>query len=264
MSYQVKLNVFEGPFDLLVYLIETAEMNIYDIQIAEITDQYLSYVRQLKHTDVAAAGEFMVLAAALIEIKSKMLLPRPKKEEEKDADEDPRDELVQRLLEYKRFKGAASLLSLQEEEQSLVHTKPKEDLSVYTKEPDVYLSLDLKQFTKAFLLFLIRKKRLEDMQKTYARVKRQKMSMETRMKQICYLILSKKRMKFRQLLRGDEGLPHVVLTFASMLELAKQRAIGVDQQVNFGEISLFPGEKADSEDWERNSEDWESVGEYEG
>lgn len=252
MSYQVKLNVFEGPFDLLVYLIETAEMNIYDIQIAEITDQYLSYVKQLKQTDVAAAGEFMVLAAALIEIKSKMLLPRLKKEEERGSEEDPRTELVQRLLEYKRFKGAASLLSLREEEQSLVHTKPKEDLSVYTMEPDVYLSLDLNQFTKAFLLFLIRKKRLEDMQKTYARVKRQKMSMETRMKQICHLILSQKRTKFHQLLLGEKGLPHVVLTFASMLELAKQRAIGVDQQVNFGEITLFPGEKADWEDRERD------------
>lgn len=254
MSYQVKLNVFEGPFDLLVYLIETAEMNIYDIQIAQITDQYLSYVRQLKQTDVAAAGEFMVLAAALIEIKSKMLLPRPQKEEEKGFEEDPRNELVQRLLEYKRFKEAASLLSLQEEEQSLVHTKPKEDLSVYTMEPDVYLSLDLKQFTKAFLLFLIRKKRLEDMQKTYARVKRQNMSMETRMKQICHLILGKKRMKFHQLLRREEGLPHVVLTFASMLELAKQRTIGVDQQVNFGEITLFAGEKAASEGWGRKQE----------
>ena len=93
MSYKVKLDIFEGPFDLLVYLIENAEMNIYDIQVSKITNQYLAYIDQMKTLDVTLASEFMVLAAALIEIKSKMLLPRIKSEGEGLIDEDPRADI---------------------------------------------------------------------------------------------------------------------------------------------------------------------------
>jgi segregation and condensation protein A len=132
MSYKVKLDVFEGPFDLLVYLIENAEMSIYDIQVSEITSQYLEYVDQIKSLDVELAGEFMVLAAALIEIKSKMLLPRMKAEDNKElTEEDPRAELVQRILEYKEIKKGAEYLAIQEEQNSRVLTKPQEDLSYF-------------------------------------------------------------------------------------------------------------------------------------
>jgi segregation and condensation protein A len=131
MSYKVKLDVFEGPFDLLVYLIENAEMSIYDIQVSEITSQYLEYVDQIKSLDVELAGEFMVLAAALIEIKSKMLLPRMKAEDNKElTEEDPRAELVQRILEYKEIKKGAEYLAIQEEQNSRVLTKPQEGLVV--------------------------------------------------------------------------------------------------------------------------------------
>ena len=105
MSYRVKLNVFEGPFDLLVYLIEHAEMSIYDIQISEIVKQYMEHVKAMQITDVNVSSEFMVLAAALLEIKSKMLLPRAVPEEgSAEVAEDPRTQLVAKLLEYKKFK----------------------------------------------------------------------------------------------------------------------------------------------------------------
>ncbi|MBR5489229.1 MAG: segregation/condensation protein A, partial [Firmicutes bacterium] len=144
MSYKVKLQTFEGPFDLLVYLIENAQMSIYDIKISEITSQYLAYIQTMQETDVYVASEFMVLASALIEIKSKMILPRMV-----DAtgggvvEEDPRTELVQRLLEYKRFKQAAEILAEQEERCSHIYEKPQEDISAYLEEPDEYLRLDL-------------------------------------------------------------------------------------------------------------------------
>ena len=114
MSYRVKLNVFEGPFDLLVYLIEHAEMSIYDIQISEIVKQYMEHVKAMQITDVNVSSEFMVLAAALLEIKSKMLLPVETVEAE-ETGEDPRLELVNRLLEYKTYKYIAHTLSVQDD-----------------------------------------------------------------------------------------------------------------------------------------------------
>ena len=109
--YKVRLQSFEGPFDLLVYLIETAEMSIYDIKISQITNQYLEYLQAMQERNIAVATEFMVLAASLIEIKSKMILPRVSQEETALTEEDPRTELVERLLEYKRFKQAAQLFN---------------------------------------------------------------------------------------------------------------------------------------------------------
>lgn len=238
MSYKVKLDVFEGPFDLLVYLIENAEMNIYDIRVSEITSQYLDYIEQIKKQDAVVAGEFMVLAAALIELKSKMLLPRTKVEGILDEEEDPRDELVQKLLEYKRFKAASEYLEKQEDRMRGIFTKPQEDLAPYALEPDEYLNLDMSQFMKAFQIFLNKKKKLEDIKKRYARVERQRMSIEARIEQMKNFFLRKKRGTFSELLDGKTSRYHIVLTFMSMLELLKQRAITVHQSVNYGEITL--------------------------
>ena len=151
MGYRVKTDVFEGPFALMVYLIEHARMSIYDIRIAEITDQYLEYVGDMEKADVGAASEFMALAALLLEIKSKMLLPRaPVSTGEEEAVEDPRTELVAKLLEYKKFKAASEMLERRMEENSGFLEKPQEDLNEYTGEPDEYLALDIEQFVSAF------------------------------------------------------------------------------------------------------------------
>ena len=109
MSYKVSLRSFEGPFDLLVYLIENAQMSIYDIRISEITSQYLDYIDRMKALDFNVATEFMVLAATLIDIKAKMLLPRHTLQGQSEAEEDPRSELVERLLEYKKYKKGADI-----------------------------------------------------------------------------------------------------------------------------------------------------------
>ena len=116
MSYQIKLEIFEGPLDLLLHLIRKHEINIYDIPIALITSQYLQYLEIMKSLDMEVAGEFLVMASTLTHVKSRMLLPPPENPESDEDGVDPRDELVQRLLEYKRFKNAA--LDLEEKEHT--------------------------------------------------------------------------------------------------------------------------------------------------
>ncbi|GAB1475853.1 segregation/condensation protein A [Bacillota bacterium] len=246
MVYKVKLDVFEGPFDLLVYLIENAEMSIYDIRVSEITKQYMEYVESIQKTDALLAGEFMVLAASLIEIKSKMLLPRKSIEDGTDLSGDPRSELVQRILEYKKYKMAASCLEEQESKLQRIHTKPGEDLSIYTMEPDIYLNLDLIPFVKAFHLFLQKKRRLEEIQKRYNVVRQQQMTVESRIEQIKRMFGLKKRLKFRDIIGSERSRQNVVLTFLSMLELIKQKAVKFNQNTNFGEIT-FTIEKKDAD-----------------
>lgn len=240
MTYKVKLDIFEGPFDLLVYLIENAEMSIYDIRVAEITKQYIEYIERIQKTDVVLAGEFMVLAASLIEIKSKMLLPRLKMDGEPEFSEDPRSELIEKLLEYKKYKKAAALLEQQEDYVRQIFTKPQEDLGLYVKDPDYSLNLDLTQFVKGFNLFLQKQKKMEDIRKRYAVAERQQMTMETRVEQLRNLLFGKKKLKFPDLLDQGTNRYQVVLTFLSMLELIRQKHVRVQQNVNFGEITIIP------------------------
>jgi segregation and condensation protein A len=241
MTYKVKLDVFEGPFDLLVYLIENAQMSIYDIQVTEITKQYMDYIERAKMLDVALASEFLVLAATLIEIKSKMLLPRMKIDDEGNVEyEDPRSELISRLLEYKRFKNAAELLSKCEEEALLIFEKPQEDISQYTNEPDVYLSLGIKQFVLAFNQFLYKKKRLEEIQARYMPVDEPRLTVEEKIDFIkkIFKVKNKRNVSFRDLIRAEYDKYEVAVTFASVLEMAKQRTVKLKQQVPFGEIKI--------------------------
>ncbi len=247
MGYKVKLDQFEGPFDLLVYLIEHAKMSIYDIRVSEITTQYLAYIEQMKRQDILVGSEFMVLAAMLIELKSRMLLPRPKTADGAEEAEDPRKELVQKLLEYKKCKAASELLRKREEQMQYVYVKPQEDLAEYTKEPDEVLNMDLNQFVKAFHLFLIRKRRLEEVRRTYARIERQRVTIENRIQQMRESLTGKERLTFRELLMGATSRYDVVVTFMSLLELLKQHAVTAQQDVRYGEITVSLVEAAGAE-----------------
>lgn len=250
MSYKVKLQSFEGPFDLLVYLIENAQMSIYDIEISKITSQYMAYLEAMQEMDIAVSTEFMVLASSLIEIKSKMILPRISESGEEVIDEDPRTELVTKLLEYKKFKKAAEILQQQEEVCSRIFQKPQEDISVYLEQPDEYLSLDLKQFAGAFSSFVERKQRVEAVRKQYTRIRRDKASMESR---ISY-ILGKVRKKlgqvfdFRELIVDKEDKYDIIVSFMSVLEMAKERVINVKQKVTYGNIEIESGERINEGD----------------
>ena len=240
MGYKVKLNQFEGPFDLLVYLIENAEMSIYDIKISEITRQYLEYMDEMKKLVVPVAVEFMVLAAALIEIKSKMLLPRVSPDEDGVVSEDPRSELVEKLLEYKQFKAMAEMLQQREEAGLRILEKPQEDLAEYTGEADEYLTLDLKQFVAAFEQFLHKKKKVEEIRKHHVRTEKQRVTAEARMADISQFFRMEpdKTADFRELIQHRDDKYDVALTFSSVLELMKEHYLWAEQSYLYGEITI--------------------------
>ncbi len=255
MSYKVKLQTFEGPFDLLVYLIENAQMNIYDIRISEVTSQYLDYIRTMREMDFNVGTEFMVLAATLIDIKSKMLLPRSTAEGAVLQEEDPRSQLVERLLEYKRFKKGAEVLAEQEEYMALVYEKPQEDISAYLDEPDEYLALDIKQFASAFDLFLRKKKREEDVRAHYTRVEREKATIESRMVYIrdrfkSALTKGVGRLNLKELIPNKRDRYDIVVTFTSVLQMMRDRYLDAEQKHIYGDILVMPGEKEMEENTE--------------
>ena len=243
MGYKVKLDVFEGPFDLLVYLIENAQMNIYDINVTEIANQYTSYIEKAKAFDIALASEFLVLAASLVEIKSKMLLPRAPAPEGLAEPADPRSELVSRLLEYKRFKNAAQMLERAEERAMYIFEKPQEDLARYTNEPDVYLSADIKYFVKAFDRFLQKKKKVEEIQKNYTKPEKTLLTIEEKEEfiQKIFKVKNKRTVNFRELLLREGDRYETVVTFSTVLEMARQKTIEVRQPVAFGDIEVTEG-----------------------
>ncbi len=250
MGYKVKLNQFEGPFDLLVYLIENAEMSIYDIKISEITRQYLQYMDEMKKLDVPVAAEFMVLAAQLIEIKSKMLLPRVAPDEEGMITEDPRSELVEKLLEYKQFKAMAEMLQQREESGLRILEKPQEDLAEYTGEADEYLSLDLKQFVAAFEQFLHKKKKVEEIRKHHIRTEKQRVTAEARIADIHHFFRGdlERKADFRELIQQKDDKYDVALTFSSVLELMKERYLWAEQSYLYGDITIGATELMKGED----------------
>lgn len=248
MSYKVKLQTFEGPFDLLVYLIENAQMSIYDIQIAEITRQYLDYVNTMRAVDFNAATEFMVLAATLIDIKSKMILPRTTVEGETVLEEDPRSELVERLLEYKRYKAGAETFRQREEYMAQVYEKPQEDISVYLEDPDEYLHLDIREFAAAFDLFLHKKKREEDVRAHYTKIEREKATIESRMIYIRDRFKNAfkrglDKLSLRELIPDKKSRYDIVVTFVSVLQMMRDKYLDAEQKSTYGEITISAGNR---------------------
>jgi segregation and condensation protein A len=245
MQYNVKIDAFEGPLDLLLHLINRLEIDIYDIPVSEITEQYLLYIHTMKNLELDVASEFLVMAATLLAIKSKMLLP---KHEEQELDEsfdldmdqvDPRDELVARLVEYRKYKEAAQDLKSLEEQRSLLYTKPPSDMSDYAQKTKPELSemnVTLYDMLGAFQKLLRRKK----LQKPMAsKIMKQEIPIEKRMEEILIELTEfKGRKSFHDLFPyPDRG--HIVVTFLAILELMKRNEIKVDQEHNFAEIYIF-------------------------
>ena len=249
MAYKVRLDVFEGPFDLLVYLIESARMSIYDIQVSEITSQYIAYIEEAQKMDVEVSSEFMVLAAELIDIKSKMLLPRTKVDPGDPDIEDPRTDLAMRLLEYKRFKAASRMLREGEEHSRLIYEKPQEDISEYTESPDEYLKLDIDQFVKAFDNFLMRKKKIEDIKRRYEKIERQKISAAKRRSFIRDLFRAdpNKKIPFSETVQDRTDRYDIALSFSSVLEMVKKNRLTAEQKRLFGEIMVAATERINEE-----------------
>ncbi|NMA94162.1 MAG: segregation/condensation protein A [Clostridiales bacterium] len=244
MRYKVKLEVFEGPLELLVYLIEHARMSIYDIRISEITTQYIEHVADMRNRDIAVAQEFMVLAAELIELKSRMLLPRHSGDDELDDDDDPRAGLVARILEYKRYKNMAAFLDEQAEAVSNSYTKPQEDLSEYIGEEEELIKSDMREFVRAFRAFIFRRQQLEEMHKIYERSERRRMSVETRTAQIKKMFKGRNKLRFSEMISDDKSLYNQVITFISILDLLSEGTVLAEQKKRYGDIIVRLVEKA--------------------
>lgn len=242
MEYQVKLQQFEGPLDLLLFLIKKEEINIYDIPIAQITQQYLEYIRMLEFLNLELAGEFLVMAATLMRIKARLLLPvRP---DEAEEDEDPRAALVQQLLEYQRFKEAASQLEAMEYQRRLVFARPEAEPGEAVVE--VEYTYNLFELISAF------KKVLEKAQVRYIEVRPEEISLEERIEALKIRIDEAGRMAFGDLFEGDTSKMDLVVTFLALLEILKLGFATARQTKPFGEIWIqrTPAEKTSGRDQE--------------
>lgn len=244
--YKVRIDKFEGPFDLLVYLIQNAKMDIYDIRVAEIMEQYIGYLKEMGELNVEVSSEFIVLAAVLIRLKSHMLLPRVTDTGEVVIDEDPRMELASRLAEYVKTKKIAEMLQERLEANQCIHEKPAEDMSEYLGSPDELLKADIEQFVNAFNAFLQKKKRVADVKKRYQRIKRERASIEDRIIYMSSIIKDRvsvgEYIDFTELVPEEADRYDITLSFMSLLEMIKMQEVDAKQEKNYGNISVIKKE----------------------
>lgn len=240
MALNIKVTNFEGPFDLLLHLIKKNEMDIYNIKIHEVTNQYLEYIDGMKEMDLEITSEFIVVAATLLEIKSKMLLPKDKKKDEDDEEEDPREQLINKLIEYRKFKAAAEFLKLRKYEAGITFSKKPEIIeeknNSYSNEnlfKDITM-LDLYNLYNQLMNRYISKQNTENIIQT--RIPSDKFKIEDKMDEIKSRLMENKRVNFLDVVYQCESKNEVVVTFLALLELIKLRAIKVLQEDNFKEI----------------------------
>ncbi|MBI3988238.1 MAG: segregation/condensation protein A [candidate division NC10 bacterium] len=230
MAYQVKLEVFEGPLDLLLHLIDENQIDIYDIPIARITKEYLTYLASTPQLDLDGAGEFLLMAATLIHIKSQMLLPKEEGEDELQA-EDPRTPLVERLLEYKRFKLAAAGLRRLEERQQLVYVREEFGEG---ETPEGPLEIPLLDLLVAFRKILKRTSEIPVLV-----IEQEEIQIEERMASLLNRLAQESPLTFSSLFHGEQRRLGVIVTFLALLELLRQGAARARQSVPFGEIMIY-------------------------
>ena len=247
--YKVRIDKFEGPFDLLVYLLENARMDIYDIRVSEITEQYIGYLKEMEELNIEVDTEFIVLAAVLIRLKSHMLLPRVTENGEIAIEEDPREDLKGRLLEYVRTKKIAEMLADREEYYMAVHEKPAEDMSVYLDNPDEILQVSDEQMVSAFILFLTRKKKVEEVSTRYQRARNRSETIEARIEYMTKRLEKKLtegngRVLFTELLPEKPDRFDVTMSFMSLLSMIRTQGYDAEQKENFGEITIKRKENA--------------------
>lgn len=247
MEYKVVLETFEGPLDLLYHLIYKNKVDIYDIPIAEITDQYIQYVETMQELDMNVTSEFLVMVATLLEIKSKMLLPIPDEDDDDSEDEDidPRAELVRRLIEYKKYKIVAEELKTKESVQQKIFFKPKEEIEHFIDDTQPKLEgVVLNDLFKAFSDIMKKQNDLgEDFDLT--EIERDEITIEESIEDLLGILEYVEEIKFQDLFRINYNKIKIVVTFLSVLELIKLNAITIVQDYNFGDIIIKKNFKDD-------------------
>ena len=255
--YNVKLSNFEGPLDLLLFFIRRDELDVYDIPIASITEEFLGYVRIMEMLDLELAGEFVVMASMLVQIKAQMLLPREEKSDrgEDGIDEDdPRAELVKRLLEYKRFKEASEHLATQEDEQRYVmYRKVFEAEAIHAEEDGSYKNATLFDLLKALKKAI---ERAPDEPDPHV-VTKFPVSVDEKSEEIMHTLKSRPSVRFFELINGLTKV-HIVVTFLALLELAKNHMIRIQQDETFEDIVVARRGEPEMEFEEENAPTEES------
>ncbi len=243
VSIKVHLDVFEGPLDLLLHLIEKNKMNIYDIPIAEVTDQFLEYIHQAEEQDLEVMSEFLVMAATLLQIKSRMLLPvsLPQKEEE----EDPREELVAKLLEYKMYKQLSLLLKQRESKGQQVLYKPPTypeglQLEATPLSPnDILDHISLQQIYNAFQDVIKRNQaKIDPIRHDFGSISKEVYTIEQKVEWIYELLMVTPVVYFEDLFYADADRVEIIVTFLALLELIKQKKIKISQEQIFDPIQI--------------------------
>ena len=241
MDMTVKLQVFEGPLDLLLHLLEKNKVNIYDIPIVEITNQYMEYIAEMKRQDLNVMSEFLVMAATLLDIKSKMLLPKQETVEEEE--EDPRAELVQQLLEYKMYKCLAyELRDRQLDAQRVMFKEPTIPKEVLAYEQPVDLTELVSDMTLAKLndIFksIMRKQvdKVDPIRSKFGKIEKEEVSLSDKMLYLEEYCKSHQSFSFRNLLEKQAGKMEVIVTFLAILELMKTGKIFISQEHTFDDI----------------------------
>jgi segregation and condensation protein A len=240
-GYTIKLQNFEGPFDLLFHLIEKNEVNIYDIPINEITDQYMEYLFAMKELDLEIASEFLVMAATLLHIKSRMLLPG-KKQDEPEDEIDPREELVYKLLQYKKYKELSEFLKVKESQWTGVYYKLPEVIEHDIDNDTAEISFE--QMKTIYIELLIRndKKINRNVSNIHEIIRYERVSLKNKMTQIIKLLAKKAVIKFSDVFSLEKASRLEVITgFMAVLELSKAKQIRTEQKKLFGELYIQRG-----------------------
>jgi len=233
MSYKIKLELFEGPLDLLLYLVKKDHLNIYDIPIAMVTEQYLVYLELMKFLDLNIAGDFLVMAATLMQIKSKMLLPAEESEETQEGQVDPREELVRQLLEYERFKEIAEELRKKEQHQQDIFKRPKVKESQIPAEAPDYFEASIFDLINAF------SKALEEPPKDlFYDIVKDEFTIEEKIHDILHLLLLRTSVSLSEFFAQAKNKMEIIVTFLAILELIRLKEIIARQKELFGEIEI--------------------------
>ena len=231
--YEIKINEFEGPLDLLLHLIKKDNISIYDISIDRITKQYLEYIEAMEELNLDIASEYLVMAAELIEIKSSSLLPKSDIEDDQ-YEEDPKEQLINRLLEYEKYKNMTNTFKELEEYRSEIHTRVPDNLLEFKEDKEIDYGIDLNDLINAMAKFL-EQKELEKPLNT--KITNKEYSITKRSYEIRNILKKKKKVNFKELFDVFTK-EYVVVTFLSILSMSRNSEITIEQENNFKDIII--------------------------
>lgn len=232
MHYVTKINEFEGPLDLLLHLIKKSNIDIYDISLSDITDQYLEYIHQMEELNLDIASEYLVMATELLEYKSRSLLP--KKIEDVSDEEDPKEELIKRLVDYKKYKEITSEFKKLEDIRSEIYTKTPSNINEYDEKVINNSELSVNDLISAFKKFIDRKEYEKPLN---TKITTKELSVSDRIIKIKEILKTKNEVNFIDLF-DKLTKDYVVVTFLSILEMSKNKEIEIKQDNNFGNIII--------------------------